>query len=329
MHRFKSNLFGIAMFEKVEEALSWVKSKVSTDRSIKSSADTGKNWQLNSQNASGSSDTDSINKSNSVLTDKTKAAPALSPEEIAANKAAVAAGRGEMIIPDGMNLVDSDYELKMAAFEVDCNDGFGFGTACHHVAEFYSVVKDEHDRAKNVFEKNCHRDKNPYFPSCFNLGKLYLAGRGNVKQDDVKALASFKRACDNGHLQACYHSGVVQYLLNDGTGESKTKNEEAQNDGIRILEKACVESELDSCYFAGTHYINKKTSDRFRNPVRAAELLKVACDRNHAPSCFNLAVLYKHGDTGVNADAEKYEAYRLKTQALVGETGTLKGTKAA
>lgn len=72
---------------------------------------------------------------------------------------------------DGMERVDENYELKMAAFEADCNDGQGEPVACHHVGEFYSVVKDEHNRSAKVYEKNCY-GKN-YGPSCFNLARLY------------------------------------------------------------------------------------------------------------------------------------------------------------
>ena len=41
--------------------------------------------------------------------------------------------RSRMEIPEGMNLVDEAYLEKMAAFEVDCNDGKGEPAACHHV----------------------------------------------------------------------------------------------------------------------------------------------------------------------------------------------------
>jgi len=329
--------------EKLDEALEWIKSKAGLSsggaKQGTTHASKGRDFQLqNGANSSSSRKSDSVKNRLDLTTlqqssgsaDVTKGTVLGSdPEARAANEAAVAAGRNEMVIPDGMNLVDDEYELKMAAFELDCNDGFGFGSACHHVAEFYSVVKDEHDRAKATFEKNCHREKNPYYPSCFNLGKLYLSGRGSIKQNDELAASNFKRACDNGHLQACYHQGVLKYLLNDGSGEGEVKDEVQQSVGIRVLEKACMDGELDSCYFAGTHYINKQTSDAYRSPLKGAELMKKACDSNHAPSCFNLAVMYKHGDTGVASDPAKYESYRQKTQALVGETGSLKGTKTA
>lgn len=70
-----------------------------------------------------------------------------------------------------LNLVDEAYEAKMAAFEVDCNDGQGEPMACHHVGEFYSVVKDEHHRSAKIYTKNC--DEKNYGASCFNLGRLF------------------------------------------------------------------------------------------------------------------------------------------------------------
>ena len=30
---------------------------------------------------------------------------------------------------------------RMAGFEIDCNDGKGEPSACHHVGEFFSVIK--------------------------------------------------------------------------------------------------------------------------------------------------------------------------------------------
>lgn len=72
-----------------------------------------------------------------------------------------------------MNLekVDEEYETKMVAFESDCNDGKGVPLACHQVGEFFSVVKDNHEKAAKVYNDNCSR--NNYGPSCFNLGRLY------------------------------------------------------------------------------------------------------------------------------------------------------------
>ena len=66
-----------------------------------------------------------------------------------------------------------------------------------------------------------------------------------------------------------------------------------------------------------------------RNPKKAEHYLLKSCDMNHAASCFNLAVMYKNGDTGINADAEKFEVFKQKTLELKKIYGSLSGTKKA
>ena len=96
--------------------------------------------------------------------------------------------------------LDPDYERRMLAFEIDCREdreiqeeesnantptgggssgsangsGGGSGTAwaCHSVGEYYSVVRSNHEKAGEIYEKNCSKYGHP--PSCFNLGRLYL-----------------------------------------------------------------------------------------------------------------------------------------------------------
>jgi hypothetical protein len=47
-------------------------------------------------------------------------------------------------------------------------------------------------------------------------------------------------------------------------------------------------------YITGSHFLKKDIQDR--NPKKAVSLLENSCNANHAPSCFNLAVLFKKGD---------------------------------
>jgi TPR repeat protein len=110
---------------------------------------------------------------------------------------------------NNIELVDEAYEAKMIAFEIGCADGAGDAMGCHNVGEFLSVVKDDHARAAAVYTKNCADRK--FSPSCFNLAKLYFAGRG-VARDDDQAMALFDKACSGGHLAACYHFGALLYL---------------------------------------------------------------------------------------------------------------------
>mmetsp|Transcript_5960 Transcript_5960/g.6145 ORF Transcript_5960/g.6145 Transcript_5960/m.6145 type:complete len:94 (-) Transcript_5960:4-285(-) len=87
--------------------------------------------------------------------------------------------------------VDEAYEAKMVGFEIDCRDGKGEPSACHHAGEYYSVIKDDHATSAKIYYDNCTKKK--YAPSCFNLGKLNLSGKG-VPQSDEKADSYFDMA---------------------------------------------------------------------------------------------------------------------------------------
>ena len=233
-----------------------------------------------------------------------------------------------------LNLVDDAYETKMSAFESDCNDGKGEALPCHQTAEFFSVVKEDRERASKLYERNC-REKG-YPASCFNLGKLHLAGKG-VQQDDQAAERLFTKACKGGHLSACYHQGLLSFLAEQSkqhkpttspsSSATKIKLTWKQQDALKLLEKNCQAGEFESCYFTGSHYLNPDVVDR--NPHRAISLLERSCDGNHASSCFNLAVLYKKGDVGVPPDVDKFAHYKQKTKELVKVYGSLGGQKMA
>lgn len=42
---------------------------------------------------------------------------------------------------EGLQKIDPEYEKRMLAFEIDCDNGKGDAWACHSVGEFLSVVK--------------------------------------------------------------------------------------------------------------------------------------------------------------------------------------------
>ena len=59
-----------------------------------------------------------------------------------------------------------------------------------------------------------------------------------------------------------------------------------------------------------------------RDPARAAQLLQQACDRGgHVTSCHNLAVMYLHGDDGVEPDETKAEHYKQLTKEKINIFG--------
>lgn len=217
-----------------------------------------------------------------------------------------------------LNRVDDAYDEKMVAFESDCNDGKGEAIACHHVGEYFSLVKDDFIRSAKVYGQNC--EAKGYAPSCFNLGRLYMTGKG-VNQSDKQATDLFNKACKDGHLLGCYHEAIMLYSANERIGNSKVdqlktpeKAEQDKKQSLKLFDFACKEGEIDSCYFAATHFIGKQEG---RDPKKAQEYFTKGCNANHAPSCYNLAVMYKKGDFGVPKDEKMFEKYKEMTNSLV------------
>lgn len=59
-----------------------------------------------------------------------------------------------------------------------------------------------------------------------------------------------------------------------------------------------------------------------RDPPRAEKLLLNAClTSGHAPSCYNLAVMYNNGDDGVPVDEEKALEFKQKVEEMVSRFG--------
>jgi len=145
-----------------------------------------------------------------------------------------------------------------------------------------------------VYTDNCAKYSHP--PSCFNLGRLFLGGRG-VPQSDTRSLKCFETSCKAGHGMACHHMGLLLLYGKDGGYDVGKDAKKATS----ILEKACGEGIPDSCYALASHLLRTLPEDKThkRDPLRAKGLLEKGCARGHGPSCFNLAVMHKKGDEGI------------------------------
>ncbi|MBK8277030.1 MAG: sel1 repeat family protein [Nitrospira sp.] len=90
----------------------------------------------------------------------------------------------------------------------------GTPTACNGLGLLYMKgegVKQDEARAAAMFRKACDVG-DPN--SCSNLGVLYAEGTG-VPQDDVQAVVFSRKACDGGDARGCYNLGV---MYAEGTG---------------------------------------------------------------------------------------------------------------
>jgi len=210
------------------------------------------------------------------------------------------------------NLVDDEYITKMTGFEVDCASGGGEPMACHNTGEFFSVVLNDRPRAKKVFEKNCN--ERDFGPSCFNLAKLYFAGKG-VELNDDEAEKYFDKACKWGHHAACYHKGVMNYsqvmkkIKNDNNSQINNQNKKDLNKTLDLFKSTCKDGFADSCEKLASHYLSKGPDF---DPIKAKPFLTTGCDKsNNLKACHNLAVLYKN-----SGDMDNFELYKQRYEEI-------------
>mmetsp|Transcript_1765 Transcript_1765/g.5154 ORF Transcript_1765/g.5154 Transcript_1765/m.5154 type:complete len:374 (+) Transcript_1765:107-1228(+) len=195
-----------------------------------------------------------------------------------------------------------------------------------------------------------------YPPACFNLAQMRMTGKGGTRFDRKEGYDLFDRACRAGHGGSCHM--MAKMLLSDpGSLGPGVPYDPAKAAGL--LDNVCEEGDPISCFTLATMLLRgdnvaseadnvspmeargvtdvqrrkneaerkKRADDQrkalARDPPRAASLLNKGCDRGHAPSCYNLAVMYTQGDDGVPQSDEKAEVYKKKTEEHVDMFGGL------
>uniref|UniRef100_A0A7R9ZRA5 Beta-lactamase n=1 Tax=Craspedostauros australis TaxID=1486917 RepID=A0A7R9ZRA5_9STRA len=200
-----------------------------------------------------------------------------------------------------------------------------------------------------------------YGPGCFNLAKMLMTGQGGVDMDRNRAYKVFDRACQTGHGGACHIQAKILLSPPGALGKDVPYDPYRAMD---LYQKVCDTGDSISCFTLATMLlrgdkINKlarnvtpqeargeepiqqrtNEDDRAmtqqddddemyipRDPQRAEQLLVAGCATGaHAPSCFNLAVMYQNGDDGVPADPAKAEEYKQKTERIIQTIGGFGG----
>mmetsp|Transcript_13581 Transcript_13581/g.29533 ORF Transcript_13581/g.29533 Transcript_13581/m.29533 type:complete len:359 (+) Transcript_13581:94-1170(+) len=196
-----------------------------------------------------------------------------------------------------------------------------------------------------------------YPPSCFNLAQMRMTGKGRTKFSRSEGYELFDRACRGGHGGACYMQAKMLLSYPGSLGEGVPYDAPK---AAELLKYVCKEKEDSvSCFTLATLMLRgdqvnseadnvspeeargmkelqtrenensreKLSSDERaslkRDPKFAEELLQLGCSRGHAPSCYNLAVMYTQGDEGVDKSDEKAKEYQDKTEELVKRFGGL------
>ena len=193
-----------------------------------------------------------------------------------------------------------------------------------------------------------------YPPACFNLAQMRLTGKG-VKFDRLEGYKLFDRACKGGHGGACHMQAKMLVSEPGALGPGIPYDPPR---AAELLQTVCDNGDPISCFTLATMLLRgehvapeatnvspqeargetavaqreneanraKSQADRRkalpRDPPRAEKLLLNACMTNgHAPSCYNLAVMYNQGDEGVPQDVEKAQEFQTKVEEMISKFG--------
>jgi TPR repeat protein len=194
-----------------------------------------------------------------------------------------------------------------------------------------------------------------YPPSCFNLAQMRMTGKGQTTFSRKDGYNLFDRACRGGHGGACYMQAKMLMSYPGSLGpdvpydvpkaaellkfvcEEKEDSVSCFTLATMLLRGDKVNSEADNVTpmeARGETALQKRTNEANReklksdkrtslprDPIFAQQLLQRGCSRGHAPSCYNLAVMYTQGDEGIEKDEEKAKEYQQKTEELVKRFG--------
>jgi TPR repeat protein len=200
-------------------------------------------------------------------------------------------------------------------------------------------------------------DKTKAYPaSCFNMAQMLMTGKGGVPFDRGQGYKVFDRACRAGHGGACHLQAKMLLTEPGQLGKDVPYNPKKAS---KLLQGVCDEGDSYSCFLLATMLLrgNEVTADADnvspqeargltdiqkrqydeesrikaqdddrtalpRDAPRAEALLLKGClTSGHAPSCYNLAVMYTQGDDGVPKDQDKADEFQKKTEEMVNKFG--------
>jgi len=193
-----------------------------------------------------------------------------------------------------------------------------------------------------------------YPPACYNLAQMRMTGKGGTKFSRKEGYDLFDRACRAGHGGSCHMQAKMLSSYPGSLGPGVPYNPKKAAD---LLDNVCENGDSLSCFTLATMLLRgnlvsaeadnvtpheamgkveikkrKNEADRKkaaddertsldRDPIRAEKLLSQGCNRGHAPSCYNLAVMYTQGDEGVPINEEKAKELQKKTEDMVERYG--------
>lgn len=184
---------------------------------------------------------------------------------------------------------------------------------------------------------------------------MRMTGKGGTKFSRLDGYQLFDRACRAGHGGSCMMQAKMLASYPGSLGKRIPYNPRRAGE---LLNGVCENGDSLSCFTLATMLLRgdnvnaeadnvtpdeargavpikkrKNEEDRKKNgndsrialerdPKRAEELLLKSCEQSgHAPSCYNLAVMYTQGDDGIEKDEAKAKVYQDKTEEYVEKFG--------
>lgn len=172
----------------------------------------------------------------------------------------------------------------------------GVMEACNNVGFFYENglgVKQNAMKALELYTKACENGIDG--SGCAAAGYMYYSGDAGVAKNYTKARSLTRKGCELNDAESCLGLG---FMYEKGNGVAK---DEAK--ALDLFEKACNLDEGRGCVNAGT-ILRKKLQY-----AKARQFLEKGCELNDEIACFGLAISYQYGD-GVRQDvAQAQELY--------------------
>ncbi|XP_077189847.1 cytochrome c oxidase assembly factor 7 [Paroedura picta] len=165
-------------------------------------------------------------------------------------------------------------------------------------------VKEYLENLKVEYSFQCYKEKDP--DGCHRLAN-YLEG---VKKDFEGTAKVLKENCEkNEHSESCYKLGTY-YVSGKGGLPADLKT--AYSCFLKSYNKGGKKS-TEACHNIGLLLHNGLVNDDVKSSASLArDYYSKACDRDFAPSCFNLSAIYLQGAPGVPKDMSKALEYSLK-----------------
>lgn len=120
----------------------------------------------------------------------------------------------------------------------------------------------------------------------FHLGVCYETGKG-VEMNKYKAAEYYKKAAEQGHIDAQWRMGVCYYTGN-GLSMNKIK-------AVEWVRKAAEQGHVLAQYSLGNFYLNGEEGLPM-NKVKAAEWYQKSANQEYAEAQFELGICYSKGE---------------------------------